>query len=102
MVRCFVGATPAVGSLTTAGVAPTKQRTIYDAGGTANLPGTVVRKEGDGPAKDVTINEAYDGLGDTWDFYWDVFERNSIDGSGLPLDGVVHYQQAYDNAFWDG
>jgi Zn-dependent metalloprotease len=78
------------------------QRTIRDAGGTENVDGPVVRSEGDGPVDDVTVNEAYDGFGATYAFYWEVFQRDSIDNAGLPLDGVVHYGQDYDNAFWDG
>src|SRR4051794_731739 len=78
------------------------QRTIRDAGGTETVDGPVVRSEGDGPVDDVAVNEAYDGFGATYTLYWDVFQRNSIDDEGEPLDGVVHYGQDYDNAFWDG
>jgi len=79
-----------------------KQRTIYDAGQGNTLPGTVVRREGDGPSADPAVNEAYDGSGETYDMYQAVFARDSIDGSGLPLDSTVHYQKGYDNAFWNG
>ena len=48
------------------------------------------------------MDEAYDGLGATFDFYWDVLDRNSIDDEGLPLDATVHYGEQYDNAFWNG
>ena len=51
-----------------------KQRTIYDAGNTQNLPGTVVRTEGAPPSEDVAVNEAYDGLGATFDLYWEAYE----------------------------
>ncbi|HEY3060239.1 MAG TPA: M4 family metallopeptidase [Chloroflexota bacterium] len=81
---------------------PQKQRTIYDAKNGATLPGTVTRVEGSKRSKDVAVNEAYDGLGSTWDFYYTVFQRNSIDGEGLHLDASVHYRTRYDNAFWDG
>lgn len=54
------------------------------------------------PGKDVVVNEAYDYLGITHDFYWRVFQRNSLDAKGLPLAGTVHYSSAYQNAFWDG
>ena len=29
------------------------------------------------------MNEAYDGLGATYDYYWATFQRDSIDGQGL-------------------
>jgi Zn-dependent metalloprotease len=80
----------------------TKQRTIYTADHTQNLPGTVVRNEGGPASGDEAVDEAYDDLGDTFDFYWEVFQRNSIDAQGLPLDGIVHYGTQYDNAFWNG
>jgi Zn-dependent metalloprotease len=79
-----------------------KNRVIYDAQNGSNLPGTVVRKEGDAPSADVAVNEAYDGSGATYDLYNDVYQRNSIDGNGMRLDSTVHYRQGYDNAFWDG
>ena len=83
-------------------VEPRKQRTIYTAGNVETLPGTVVRGEGSGPSGDVAVDEAYDGLGDTFDFYEQAYDRNSIDDEGLPLDATVHYGQDYDNAFWNG
>jgi Zn-dependent metalloprotease len=79
-----------------------KDRIVYDAKNGSNLPGTVVRREGEGPSGDVAVNEAYDGSGVTYDLYNDVYERNSIDGNGMRLDSTVHYRQGYDNAFWDG
>ncbi|TPW76417.1 M4 family metallopeptidase [Schumannella soli] len=77
-------------------------RTIADAQGSELLPGTVVRKEGDEPSGDVAVDEAYDGLGATFDLFSQVYRRNSIDGAGLPLDASVHYGENYDNAFWNG
>lgn len=78
------------------------QRTISDAHSTTNLPGDIVRIEGAGPTGDVAVDEAYDGLGATYNFYWTAYQRNSIDDQGLPLDATVHYDQKYDNAFWNG
>ncbi len=83
-------------------VAAVKQRTVYDANHTTTLPGTVVRREGDPPSADVAVNEAYDGAGNTFDFYNDIYQRNSIDGNGMAIISSVHYDINYDNAFWDG
>ena len=44
----------------------------------------------------------YDGLGDTFDFYLNTYQRNSIDNQGLALNATVHYGSKYDNAFWNG
>lgn len=77
-------------------------RTIYDAEGSEVLPGTPVRKEGGAATTDAAADEAYDGLGHTHRFYAEVFDRNSVDDSGLRLDATVHFGQLYDNAFWNG
>jgi len=78
------------------------QRTIYDAGHSQRTPGREVRGEGDPATLDAEVNEAYEGLGATFDLFLQVFGRNSIDDRGLPLKGVVHFGRDYDNAFWDG
>ncbi|NDZ17808.1 peptidase M4 family protein [Variovorax sp. WS11] len=78
-----------------------KQRAIYNAAATQNLPGTLVRGEGQGATGDPAVDEAYEGLGATFDFFAKVFDRNSIDDSGLPLDATVHFGQDYNNAFWN-
>jgi Zn-dependent metalloprotease len=85
-----------------AAAAMVKARTIYDAGGTEDLPGKAVRREGARAGKDVAVNEAYDGLGATFDFYAAAYDRNSIDDEGMPLDATVHFGDRYDNAFWNG
>lgn len=79
-----------------------KQRRVFTANNGSSLPGTLVRDEGAPAVSDPAVNEAYDGAGATYDLYWEVYQRNSIDGNGLRLDSTVHYEQQYDNAFWDG
>src|SRR5919108_1433965 len=79
-----------------------KQRTLYDAHNIETLPGDVVRVEGAPATGNPAVDEAYEGLGATYDFFWEAYDRNSIDDEGLPLDATVHYGQQYDNAFWDG
>lgn len=84
-------------------VPPGPTRTVRDAGGAMEAPGRVIaRVEGDPPTGDVAIDEAYDGLGATFDLFWAAYRRNSIDDAGLPLDATVHFGRDYDNAFWDG
>jgi Zn-dependent metalloprotease len=78
------------------------QRTIYTANNTNNIPGSAVRTEGASPTGDRQLDEAYFYMGATYDFFWEVFTRNSIDDEGMPLNGTVHYGREYDNAFWDG
>jgi Zn-dependent metalloprotease len=84
------------------GGASGKYRTVYDDEHNTDLPGKLIRDEGGSPSGDAAVNEAYDGLGATYDLYHDIFNRNSIDDKGLRLIASVHYDQDYDNAFWDG
>ena len=81
---------------------PQKNRRVFDARNTRRIPGTLVRTEGNPATSDREVNEAFDGLGYTFNLYWEQFERNSIDGRGLRLDATVHFDQDYDNAYWDG
>ncbi|MER8043077.1 M4 family metallopeptidase [Streptomyces sp. NPDC094032] len=80
----------------------TPLRTMYDAGHGTTLPGVKVRDEGGPASADATVNRAYDGLGATFDLYLKAFGHHSIDGNGMPLNASVHYDEKYDNAFWDG
>ncbi len=86
-------------TLTPAGV---KHRTIFTANGTMGLPGQLIRHEGNPPTGDPAADEAYDGLGRTYDFYAQVFHRNSLNDKGMRLDATVHFGLGYDNAMWDG
>jgi Zn-dependent metalloprotease len=79
-----------------------ERRTIYDAKHSQDLPGHLVRGEGDPESNDAAVNEAYDGLGATYDLFQEVFNRNSIDDHGMRLDATVHFDTDYDNAFFDG
>lgn len=81
---------------------PHKTRLIHNAENMTVLPGTLVRKEGQGSNGDVATNEAYDGFGATFDLFWEIFQRDSIDGQGMDMSATVHYDYRYNNAFWDG
>jgi len=82
------------------------RRSVYDADNSPELPGRLVRSEGDEVTNDVTVNEAFDGAGTTYGFYREVLRRNSIDDQGMRLDSTVHYREdplvPFDNAFWNG
>ncbi|WP_413333588.1 M4 family metallopeptidase [Brevibacterium sp. GP-SGM9] len=77
-------------------------RLIHDAQNREVLPGVLVRSEGEEPVADSSVNEAYDGLGASYSLFSEVFERDSLDGNGMPLIASVHYGVDYDNAFFDG
>ena len=83
-------------------VSDTLHRTIYDAATTENLPGKLMRVEGGKVKGGMPVTEAYDYSGDTYKYYKEVHERNSINARGMKLDSTVHYGQEYNNAFWNG
>jgi Zn-dependent metalloprotease len=77
-------------------------RSIYDAQNNFSTTGPLVRDEGQKPSKDSAVNDVYTGFGATYKLYKDIYHRDSIDGKGLRMDGVVHYGSKYNNAFWNG
>jgi Zn-dependent metalloprotease len=86
------------------GVLPSavKRRSVYDARHTTNLPGVLTRTEESSESTDASVERAFAGAGDTYDFYKRVYGRNSIDDSGLAIDSTVHFGIGFDNAFWNG
>lgn len=54
------------------------------------------------PQKDQYATDAHWGAEMTYDYFFQVHNRNSIDGNGHQLLSYVHYSSNYDNAFWDG
>ncbi|HKG89868.1 MAG TPA: M4 family metallopeptidase [Nitrososphaeraceae archaeon] len=83
---------------------PQKQRFIHDTENrTFPRPGKLIRSEGQPELPgDNDANKAYDGSGQTYDFYKEEFQRNSIDDNGMPLISSVRYDVDLDNAMWDG
>ncbi|NMO51465.1 hypothetical protein HH310_09715 [Actinoplanes sp. TBRC 11911] len=61
-----------------------------------------VRAEGGTATSDADTNDAYNQSGVVYNFYKTKFGRNSIDGNGMPLQSYVHYDNNYQNAFWNG
>lgn len=51
---------------------------------------------------DEAVNQAHEGTAKTYDFYREVYGRDSIDARGMELISSVHYGVAFDNAFWNG
>src|SRR3546814_492107 len=81
---------------------PAPDRVVSDAQNREQLPGVRVRGEEDPATGDTAADQAFEGLGATFDFFWDAFARNGIEGTGASLLATVHYGVEYDNAFWNG
>lgn len=79
-----------------------KRRTVFDAGQRRALPGRIARTEGERRTRDVSVNEAYDGAGKTYDYFRRVHDRRSVDDRGLGIRSTVHYGERFSNAHWNG
>lgn len=78
-------------------------RTIYDANHTQSLPGTKVCTENGGCTnRDTDTNNAYDQFGETWTYFKNTHNWDSVNGKGAELVGTVHYGTNFVNAFWNG
>lgn len=77
-------------------------RRVYDARNLESLPGTLVLSEGQSLTGDSDVDRAYVYMGDTYHFYKNRHERDSIDNAGMVLKSTVHFGSNYPNAFWDG
>ncbi|WP_027861315.1 protealysin inhibitor emfourin [Marmoricola sp. URHB0036] len=74
---------------------------IHDAANGSTLPGRLVRAAGQPDSGDVTVDEAATGITESLALFSD-FGRSSYDDRGATVVATVHYEQDYDNAFWDG
>lgn len=86
-----------------------KNRMIYDKNSVPSntLPGTLRRSEGQAATGDAEVDSVYDFIGDTYDFYFGNFGRDSVNGSGMTIIGTVRFVPAnttppYNNAYWNG
>jgi Zn-dependent metalloprotease len=91
------------GLLALAGTPSEARRTVSDCANSTKLSSATVARTEDGtPSNDDSVNSAFDGLGETRDFYKEIFDRDSLDGRGMRLNAFVHYGTEFNNAFWDG
>jgi Zn-dependent metalloprotease len=85
------------------GIYHTKNRSTYNMNNSIfYFNATLERVEGQGPVGDADVDNAHDYAGDTYDFYFNAYGRDSVDNAGFPLRSYTHYRNNYQNAFWDG
>ena len=77
-------------------------RQTYTANYGTSIPGTLMMNEGSAWTGDSVVNAAYYNTGRTYDYYYNTFGRDSINGSGMDIKSTVHYRSGYNNAFWNG
>jgi Zn-dependent metalloprotease len=79
------------------------RRTVFDCENRWTTSNATVGRSENGPASsDEVVNRLFDGLGKTRDFFKDVFNRDSLDGNGIRLDGYVHFGVRHLNAGFNG
>jgi vibriolysin len=84
-----------------------KNRKVYTSNNGTSLPGTLLWSEGGTQTSDTTAQAAYNYAGNVYDYYKNVFNRDSYDNAGATIISSVHYRPAqypngYNNAFWNG
>jgi vibriolysin len=78
-----------------------KNRKVYTANNGTSLPGSLLWSEGGTATSDTTAQAAYNYAGNVYDFYKNVFGRDSYDGAGATIISSVHYSSSYNNAYWN-
>ncbi len=81
-----------------------KDRQIYNTFGTATIPGTLARTEGQPATGNADVDSAYTLAGVTYDYYVNTFARDSFNGTGGALVATVNFDDGVScpNAFWNG
>ncbi|MBC8160925.1 MAG: M4 family metallopeptidase [Roseiflexaceae bacterium] len=81
-----------------------KRRVTYSAENSTRLPGRKLIDEGE-RSRDEIAQAAHDNAGVVYDYFFKNFQRDSIDGQGLPIVSTVHYGRSAEdaeNAAWIG
>ncbi len=79
-----------------------KQRRTYSAANDNVLPGQILRREEQPASGDAHADAAHDNAGRVYDYFWQAFGRDSLDGDGMAIESSVHYGRSYANAYWNG
>jgi Zn-dependent metalloprotease len=81
-------------------------RDVHDAECDNDLPGDLVRGEGDDPSGDPEADAVYDNLGEVFDYYSETFGRDSYDDAGADLVATIDFCETpgtpMQNAYWNG
>src|SRR5258706_1869822 len=79
-----------------------KRRVTFSADNTTDLPGRQLIDEGE-RSRDQVAQAAHDAAGIVYDYYFKNFQRDSVDGKGLPIVSTVHFgssEEDAENAAW--
>lgn len=81
-------------------LASARDRRTFDAVQMTFIPGTLMRSENTPPVEDDVVNAAHDHAGTVYNYFYQSFGRDSIDGAGMPITSTVHFAEGYNNAIW--
>lgn len=73
---------------------------LYDARQGTALPGRRVKTPKGNI--DQSVSRAFEGAKATYQFYFNVLQRDSINGKGMNIISTVNYGYRYNNAMWNG
>ncbi len=82
-----------------------KRRRTYTADNRATVPGRLIIEEGERARNDAIAQAAHDNAGKVYDYFFNTFKRDGIDGRGSPMVSTVHYgsdPEDAENAAWIG
>ncbi len=80
------------------------QMEVYDCKQKTDLAGAILLWDSKNNQKITSLagKNVIKGGKASWDFYSQLFGRNSIDNKGLLIKQYVHFDKGMDNAYWDG
>jgi bacillolysin len=73
----------------------------YTANNGSSTPGSTLSDSDNNWSSDAAV-DAHHNAGVVYDYYYDTHNRNSFDDNGASIISTVHYQNNYNNAYWDG
>jgi len=79
-----------------------RNRMTYDAMSYTRLPGLLKIKEGEPPTGPADVDTAHALAGEVYDFFRRVFDRDSLDGRGMPITSTANYGDHFCNGYWNG
>jgi len=103
--RYFVNARKPVVTARFDNLANDKLRETYSGNNNTDIPGRLLISEGERSTRDPIAQAAHDGAGKVYDYYFNTFKRDSIDGQGGKMVSTVHFGsdiEDADNAAWIG
>lgn len=80
------------------------QMEVYDCNHTTDINGAALvwDSKHNQTTNSPAVKDVVKGGKASWDFYFDLFGRNSIDNRGLLIKQYIHFDKGMDNAYWDG